>query len=149
MDRADVFRRSRLVSGRHHCTIQRVWRPACSHQTQPGSGQGVFFAVFTLCSHCVQGKRAHSFNTHALCKTETRLDGQLSRAFNSRFGRLGNLNLSGLNPGRVKPMTCNSLYLCCIFWWWVYIKIILFHNQCNFSSWPAKMDSGIFVPWIF
>ena len=40
-----------------------------------------------------------------LALTETRRDGQMSRAYVSHFGRSGNLNLMGSNSGLVKPMT--------------------------------------------
>ena len=41
----------------------------------------------------------------------TRWDGQISRAFVSHFGRLGNPNLAGSNPGQVKPMTLKLIHV--------------------------------------
>ena len=74
-------------------------------------------AVAAVCVLFVTlSKHRHLFShVHTLTDThQTRRDGQMSRASVSGFGDRGNLNIAGLNPGRVKSMTyaCRFLARC-------------------------------------
>ena len=67
----------------------------------------------------IDSENVFKFSTHS-SKYLFRWCGQMSRALVSRFGRSGNLNLTGSNPDRAKPLTLRLILGCFLASVWYY-----------------------------